>query len=687
MNGVRKKRITLAVILLLATVTGINTGLKRAGAIESTAYTYTLAVDSNGYLRTQDAYMPGGIYLNEIGMSAPEDLYYAGGVLYIADSGNGRIVKYDLASGKVEIIGAGELKYPTGVAVGRDGRIYVADYQAAEVVVMSPEGEVKQRIGRPQDINYGASPYKPKKVDVDSYNNIYVISEGTHEGIIQFSENGVFHGFFGANRTSSLSIIEWFQKIFYTDEQKAKLFFRTPPNIVSLDVSDINLIYSVTQNDRRDSIKKLNLAGVNVLQRAGRLWGEKNYVDVAVTGNGNIYAVTDTGSIEEFDDAGVLLLLFGGRAVSSDRNGLTTVVSAIEVDDDYNIYILDKERALIQAYYPTNYTKIMHKAIDDYNQGYYEESLEGWTEILKMNPSAYMAHNGYADAMFQLGEYKIAAEHYKLMYDQERYSECYIELRAAWLRGNMDKILVVILLLSIFFFALWLIRRKVDYLRNLRTWWDGQKIKHRILKELFADTLYMIRHPIDCVYYIKTGKRGSVMGASILYITAYLVYMLYRGFTSFVFGGGIGYWQNPFVISVMAVLPVALFVIGSYLISSINDGEGTIKNVYVSVGYAFSAFILFLPVLTVASHVLTTKEEFIYRFSLFLIIGYTLILIFLSVKETHCYTPKKTIAILLLTIGFMIIAVLACIILYILWKELLGFVSELFEEVKYRAFR
>jgi heme/copper-type cytochrome/quinol oxidase subunit 4 len=128
-------------------------------------------------------------------------------------------------------------------------------------------------------------------------------------------------------------------------------------------------------------------------------------------------------------------------------------------------------------------------------------------------------------------------------------------------------------------------------------------------------------------------------------------------------------------------------VIGSYLISSINDGEGTIKNVYVSVGYAFSAFILFLPVLTVVSHVLTTKEEFIYRFSLFLIIGYTLILIFLSVKETHCYTPKKTIAVLLLTIGFMIIAVLACIILYILWKDLLGFVSELFEEVKYRAFR
>ncbi|TAH75059.1 MAG: hypothetical protein EWM47_00700 [Anaerolineaceae bacterium] len=686
MYRVRKIKLILASTLLIVMVIGMGSDLKQVQAIESTAYTYTLAVDWNGYLRTQDAYMPGGIYLNKIGLNAPEDLYYKDNTLYIADSGNGRIVKYDLINGNVDFLGVGGLKYPTGVAVGKDGTIYVADYQASEVVVMSPVGDIIRRIGRPEDINYGTSPYKPRKVDIDTYANIFVISEGTHEGILQFSEDGVFHGFFGANKTRSLSLIEWFQKLFYTDEQKSKLFFRTPPNIVSLDVTDENLIYSVTQNERWDSIKKLNLAGVNVLQRAGRVWGEKNFVDTAVTSTGNIYAVTDTGSIEEFDDTGVLLLMFGGRAASSDRNGLTAVVSAIEVDDDYNIYVLDKERALIQAYYSTNYTKIMHKAINDYNQGYYKESLEGWSEILRLNPSAYMAHNGYADAMFQLGEYEIAAEHYKLMYDQERYSECYMELRSEWLRNNMNRILTFIILLTVLIFVLWLIGRKVDYMNRVHTWWEGLKKKHRILKELIEDTSFMIRHPIDCVYYLKTGQRGSMQSAGILYIIAYLVYMFYRGFTSFVFGGGIGYWQNPFIISIIIILPVILFVVGSYLISSINDGEGTIKNVYVSVGYSFSAYILFLPPLTIISHVLTTKEEFLYQFSYTLIIAYTLILIFLSVKETHCYTPGKTIANILLTIAFMIIAILAVIILYILWKELFAFMSELYEEVKYRVF-
>ena len=86
------------------------------------------------------------------------------------------------------------------------------------------------------------------------------------------------------------------------------------------------------------------------------------------------------------------------------------------------------------------------------------------------------------------------------------------------------------------------------------------------------------------------------------------------------------------------------------------------------------------------SHVMTNKEAFIYNFCRLLIIGYTLILLYLSVKETHSYTPGKTIGNLLLTVAFMIIAVLALIILYILWNELLDFLSEVFEEVRYRAF-
>lgn len=39
------------------------------------------------YIRTQDAYLPGKIYLKGQGLKAPEDLFLKDGRMYIADTG------------------------------------------------------------------------------------------------------------------------------------------------------------------------------------------------------------------------------------------------------------------------------------------------------------------------------------------------------------------------------------------------------------------------------------------------------------------------------------------------------------------------------------------------------------------------------------------------------------------------
>ena len=657
-----------------------------AHAIESTAYTYTVSLNYESYIRIQDAYLPGGTYLSEIEMSAPEDLCYHDGVMYIADTGNGRIVRYDMASGNVHFLGETELTQPTGVAVAADRRIFVADYGAEQIVILSENGAVLQRIARPEALFYGRSTYKPRKVDVDSYGNIFALSEGTHEGILQFMPDGTFSGFFGANQTKGLSLVEWIQKTFYTEEQKSKLFFRTPPSIVSLHVA-ANNIYTATQGDRWNSLKKLNLAGVDILPASGWVWGEDNFVDLTVASNGNILAVTDTGSIEEFDSDGYLMFLFGGRAVSSDRNGLTSVVSSVAVDEEYTIYTLDKERALIQTYIPTQFADTVHRASADYAAGRYAESLEGWTEILRMNPMTSMAHSGYAATLFQLGEYREAAYHYKLNGSRDAYSKCFWELRGAWLRSNMYNILYVVIGVFLSLFILKRIRASHDFVRSVQTLWKNAKQKHKLLRDTASEPFYLMRRQIDGLYDLKHGLRGSAGGASVLYGLALIVCFVSRVYTSFVFGGGVGWWADPGIMFLTTAGPVALFWVGSYLVSSIHDGEGTIKQTYTAFGYAFTPYIVFTPVFTVLSHALTVREQFIFQFLNFLVIGYTCVLLVLSVKETYCYTGRQTLTNLLLTAGFMLIAALALIILFILWRQLLSFLSEMFEEVRYRVFR
>lgn len=654
-------------------------------ALESTSKTRTFSVDGGKLIATQDAYFPADSYCTEASLSSPEDLYYRDGELYIADSGNGRIVVYELSTGMLRFLGEDILVRPTGLAVAKDGRVYVADYGAAEIVILSPEGAELSRISRPDAVYYGSSPYKPTKIDIDSYGNIYAVSEGTNEGILQFNSAGEFNGFFGANRTARLNPVEWFQKVFYTDEQKAKMLYRTPPNILAIDAAPNDLIYSVSPSEKRAVIKQLNMAGVNAFP--GWLNFGWPYVDVAVADSGYFVAVTADGFLSEHCDDGTMLVVFGGRASTTDRNGLTAVVSAIEMDEYGNLFVLDKERGLIQAWYPTDYAKLLHHASDAFAAGEYEESLNCYAEVLRMNPSAYMAHEGYAAALFQLGRYDEAAAHYRMIYEAGAYSDCYWEIRSEWMRTHMRTILLTLLAMVVLGVgSRWFRRRRYDYLAPIARRWSAAKKRHPLLKQILSDPLYLLRHPIDGVYELKIGERGSTLAAGVLYLAAFAVYMLSRAGTSFVFYGGLTAYNSPGAIALIILVPSALFVVGSYLISSINDGEGTFAQSFTAVGYALTPFLLFTPLLALVSHVLTYAETFIYHLLHTLILVYTGVMIFLAIKETHAYTPRKTVANILLTAAFIVLSVLAVIVLYLLWRELLGFLCELFEEVKYRVF-
>ena len=654
-------------------------------AIEGTSYTYTISADQSKYIPTLDAYLPAGVYLSGIGLSSPEDMFMLDRQLYIADTGNRRIVVYALDTGEIATFGEEVLQKPTGIAVDRNGYIYVADYGAEQVVVFTPEQQLSHTLTRPTQIYYGTSPYKPQKVGLDSYGNLFVISEGTYEGVIQFDKNGNFNGFFGANKTKGLSPVEWFQKIFYTEEQKSRMTFRTPPNIVSLDVAPSDMVFTVTQNDWRNAVKKLNMAGVNVYHE-NSIMGLDDYVDVAVLPSGGFYVVSVRGVIDEFDEQGGFLLQFGGEAKKTDRNGLTAVVSAIETDDAGNIYILDKERGLVQVWYPTEYATLLHAAEADFKKGDYQESLAKWDEILRMNPSAYMSNAGYAKTLFQLGYYEEASHYFTEVRNAAGYSDCFWEMRSAWLRANMGDILVGLFIFVVLCYVLSLLEKKFGWKGEVADWFEKQVQKHPLMGNLTKDVCFFLGHPIDGVYYLKKGSKGSVMAASILYGLALLVYMVCRGLTSFVFGGGFSYYNDPVAILLIAVVPFALFLLGSYLISSIHDGEGSFRAVYVTFAYSLSMFILCWPILTLISHAFTLTELFIYQLLRFLILGYSGILFFISIKEAHVYGLKKTTSNILLTVFFMIVTILAAIILFILWRELISFVSEVIEEVRYRVF-
>lgn len=657
-----------------------------AYAIESTTYTYTLATDGR-FIRTQDAYLPGSVLLREVGLKSPADLCLSGETMYIADTGNNRLVRYELAEGDVAFLGLGVLNQPTGVAVASNGRIFVADYGSSSVVILDAAGtKVIGTIRRPASALYGAStPFKPQKLVIDFFGNLYVTSEGTHEGILQFDLNGNFAGFFGANKANALNLVEWIQEKFYTVEQKERLLLRNPPRIVNVDLGADNLLYSVTQFRPKESVKKLNMAGVNIFA-GNHFVGENNLVDVAIGPGGEIFAVTSTGAITEYDQDGTYLFAFGGRAISADRNGLTSVVSALAVDEEYNVFVLDKQRGVVQPYLPTDFAHSIHEGLALYAAGSYAAAADIWGDFLRLTPRGAFAHWGYGLALWQLGNYAQAQYHLELVGAREYASDAFWELRNAWLMAHLGQIL----LWAVVFFVIWrvlkIVRANYDFLRPLTTFWAQARNRCSLLGDL-AFMKHMIRHPIDAGYDLKHGKHGSVFAATVLYFLALVVWLVDQLYAARLFGSDLFVykWQNPLVITSLVVVPVVLFVIGNYLISSIHDGEGTFKNVYIAVAYAFSAYILFTPLLTLLTHFLTLNEAFIHTLLKLVVVGYTLVLIFVATKETHDYSLNGTTKNLLLTVFFMVLVILAMAIMYMIWNELIGFITSLVEEVRYRV--
>ena len=642
----------------------------------STYLTYTLS-GNNEWKVTQDAYVVSEILFIDYDLYYPEDIFIMDNKMYIADSGNARVVIFDLQTREISTIGDFSLWRPTGVFVSEEF-VYVADPGTSEIVVFNQNGKEISRMGRPQSILFGEyASFNPKNLVVDRRGNLYIVSEGTFEGIVQMDRNGDFLGYFGANRVW-IGFLENFIDLFYTQEQKARLLNRIPRPYTSISIDEKGLIYTITQNERGNVIKKHNTLGNNILSRsrASRMVDEPNFVDITITSDGRILTLTETGLIYEYDPEGNLIFSFGGRAIATERYGLFSVASGIACDEYGRIYVLDKERGLVHVFNPTEYSRILHEAINLYVQGKYSESEETWQRVLTYDGYLQIAHYGLGKAYFQSGEFEKAAVHFREAYARRDYSDTYWELRNSFLQSNMQVILLIFLLLVA-------LSALLDRLRKKR----GRLFHFKINSKLLEDLLYvknMLRNPLDSFYYLQSGTHGSILSATILYLAFFFVILLDYFGRGFIFDMNTADRSVAFVFLTTSAITV-LWVVSNFLVSSINDGRGTLKDVYIFTAYSFAPYVLLQPIVILLTYVLTYNEKFLVDFLSYINIGWTFVILFTGVKEIHDYDIKDTVKSFLLTMGWVFVMVLVYSIVYMLWDQLIDTAYSIVQEALYRA--
>ncbi len=650
--------------------------------------TYTYSRSQRSLVRTQDAYVPLAMTqtIGNYSLSNPSDIVIDRFEnVYIADTGNARIIKFNPGEEDIlpEIIGEGFLLEPKGVAVDRDGNLYVADFGKEEAYKFVYDEENKTHniqviYRRPEKspLLLEDETFKPSKIEVDNGGNVYLVLSGNINGLAQFKNDGEFFGYFGGNQIPSTfqNILRFF---LFNEEQRRNWFKMIPNPVYNVSVDQKGSLITITKTV--EGYKKLNIGNTVITDT---LFGNDNNEDVAVGPINNVYTISEDGYIIEYSDEGDLLFIFGGRDVSAQK-GLFDKASSLAVDSRNNIYALDSENSSLQIFYPTLFANTVHQALYLYQNGYYLESKVYWEEVLKMNSLFDLAHIGLGGANFAAGNYEAAMESFKVARDQYGYSSAFWEVRNIYLLQNAGNYLIILFGLLI----IYLVNLKLKFMHHIYKPFGylHQRLKKFTLYREVAFAFTLIRHPFDGYYGIKKELRTSVLSATVLLLIIYSFYIASLYLTGFLFNNKITSQINLFEESVKVFLPFGLFVIANYLVCSIREGEGKFRHVYQASSYMLSPLLIFLPILTLISNFLTFNERFIYEFGSFITILVLIIYLILMVKEIHNYSFSSSIGNILLSIFTALMIAVVVFIVYLLLNEIFTFIVNVWIEVRSRG--
>ena len=344
--------------------------------------------------------------------------------------------------------------------------------------------------------------------------------------------------------------------------------------------------------------------------------------------------------------------------------------------------MLDSDKAQIQVYKPTEFTDHLHDALYLFSKGRYTESKEPLNKVLEMNNLFDYANMAMSKALYKEGDYEGALKYSKLAKDLDTYSDSFWEIRAAWLKHNLTAVILIVAAIVLVWFMLKALDKKYGILLKPRILLKNFKEK-RLIKQL-RYMFYFMRHPIEGCYGIKHYNSVSLLSSNILLVLMMIVFVINKYFCGFI-TKTVREGSYDIVSDIgMIALALALAVGCNYLMCTINDGEGKLKEIYCSFIYGFGPYLCFMPFIFLLSHVITDNERFFVDFGRLFMLTWVAVLIFIAVKEINDYSVGETVKIILLTLFTILIVCLLAFIIYVLWSQVIDFLQQIPREVVYK---
>ena len=615
--------------------------------------------------------------------------------VYILDSMS-RIVITDKNFNLIKEIGLvnGTERYDeaNSIYIYKDGTIYICDTKGERILHIDTNGNLLDTIGLPEsNLIPDDLRYLPTKIEINDNGYIYVLCEGSYYGALLYSPEKEFLGFFGSNKVAA-SIGSVFNvvmsRVFPNNVKKSNSTRVLPFSMVDICLDERGFVYTCngyTKNfDTTGQIRKLSPGtGGNVfsVQDArfidvdtnktfdNGVLKNQNLMDIEVDSKGYVYALESAyGKIFMYDEECRKLTIFGNGKGRGNQVGTFEKVSGLEILDDGNrVLVSDANTNRITVFEITEFGAMAKHAITCTLEGDYEGLEAKWQDVLKLDNNFQPAYSGLARIYLNEGKYEEAMEYAKIGYDRDIYGVAFEFVRTDLIDKYFGIVFLAIVLVIGVLIA-WLIistKKKVQLIKNPQ------------LKLMFATMI----HPGDTFTTIKEKKQGSVILCLVTLVVFYIVTVLKTISSGFLFSTYNPETFNSLWEFVRSVGLVVLWVVANWMISTLMQGKGKIKEILIVTCYSLWPLIIEKIVYIIFSNALLPAEgSFLGIFSTVALLYFGLLMI-MGLIKIHDYSFSRFIGTTLLSVLAMAAIVFLGIMMIILIQQLYGFIVTIVTEI------
>lgn len=219
---------------------------------------------------------------------------------------------------------------------------------------------------------------------------------------------------------------------------------------------------------------------------------------------------------------------------------------------------------------------------------------------------------------------------------------------------------------------------------SIKTFVKHESLYH--LKDTLRYALYVITHPLDGFWDLTHEKRGSVAAANVIIVMTFLTRIWKLQFTSFMFMEVNWEKVNIFKEILSITLPLFIGVVSNWGLTTLFDGKGTMRDIYMGAGYALTPYVLIQIPMIIMSNFITLEEgAFYYYLGTFSILWCGALMVS-AVMMIHAFSFSKTLGVLFATAIGMLVIIFLLLLFFSLISDGVAYFVSLYKEAIFRFY-